>query len=215
MDHFKGWTTVVAWITTGLALLFFHAVWPGLNGWARENQHLSGWMQFIGAVLAIWGAYHFGERQAKAARTLVREQQLVEAGRLMQSIRKILVHTQFELKKFREAWQFNGHALFTTMECQRMKAVIGHIDLVKCNSPLLVGYLLQMPQLLEEAIQHQQHVSTNLNAVYMTGRDEPGFRDKVFTREMNQTAAIENFIGLAIEQAEAEEDSINEMRRHL
>jgi hypothetical protein len=108
-----------------------------------------------------------------------------------------------------------GHALFTTAECQRMKTVIGQIDLVKCNSPALVGYLLALPQLLDEAIQHQVFVSNNLEAVYITGRDEPGFRHKVFTREMSQTEAIENFIDLGIEQAQQDEADINAMRQGL
>jgi hypothetical protein len=215
MVHFKGWTLVLMWITAGLTMWFFASIWPGLNGWLKEQQHLGGWVQAFGAILAIWGAYLFSERQAKAARALVREQQLVEAGRLMQSICKILGHTQYQLRMFREAWQHRGQVHQTVHECMRMKDAIEKIDLVKCNAPALVEYLLQIPQQLNDAIAHQAFVGNNYDKVLIAGRDEPGKRNTVFTREMNQTQAIENFIELAIEEARAEESSINEMRQGL
>lgn len=205
VEHIKGWTVALMWLTTALAIYFFSLIWPSLNAWLRTEQHLSGWMQFFGAILAIFGAYYLGERQAKAARALVSEQQLVEGLRLLQTVHNILDHTRYTLRVFREAWELHGNVQQTIAECKRMKSVIEGIDLVKCNAPALSTYLLQIPQLLAEAIEHQLFVGQHYEAVLLAGRDEPGERDRIFTRQMKQTKAIENFIQLATQQADAEE----------
>jgi hypothetical protein len=215
MSHIKGWTPVVVWITAGFAMWFFHTIWPEVNAWLQVNQHLSGWMQFAGAVLAILGAFYLGHRQAVAARALVQEQQFVEGLRLMQTIRKVLEHTKHTLRVFREAWQLHGNVRQTIHECKRMKGVIEKIDLVKCNSPALAEYLLQIPQLLDEAVEHQVFATKQYDKVLIAGADEPGRRNQIFRSEMRKTEAIENFIQLAIEQAEAEETAISAMRQHL
>lgn len=215
MAHIKGWTLVLVWTTTALSIWLFHTIWPGLNAWLKANQHLSGWAQFFGAVMAIGGAYHLGKMQAIAARALVREQQLVETLRLMQSIRKLLQHTQHTLKIFREAWQLRGDLHQTMIECVRLRDMIEKIDITKCSSPALVEYLLQLPNLLNEAVEHQRMVNNNYTNAIVADRDQPAKRLQTFTREMNAIKAIENFIELAVEQALDEEAGINAMRQAL
>jgi hypothetical protein len=211
MAQIKGWTLVLVWFTAAFAIWFLASISPGVNVWLKDQQHLAGWAQAVGAIIAIFGAYLLGERQAAHARKLVAEQQLVDGARMMQSIRKILEHTNYQLKMFREAWWLRGQAFSTIHECTRMKAVIDKIDLVKCNSPALVELLLQIPPYLDEAIEYQNALFRRYNDAVVARRTEPGRRE-IFNREVNGTQAIENFIDLAIEQAIKDENDINAMR---
>lgn len=215
LEKIGGWTPVVTWITAAGVLWFLHSIWPEVNGWLKDQQHLAGWAQALGSIVAMWAAYRLGQMQAFAARALIREQQLVEGLRLLQFIRKLLEHAQYQLQAFRDAWKLNGQLVQTIEECNRLKETIQKIDLAKVNSLPLIEFLLQLPQQLENAMAHQFLVGNNYNSVVLAGRDEEGRRDGIFSQQMNGTKAIENFIDLAIEQARLEEHTLEKMRQVL
>lgn len=160
MEHVKGWTAVVVWLTVALALLFFHVTWPDLDAWLKDHQHLSGWAQGIGAILAILGAYHLASRQITTGRVLERERQLDEAVRRIQITVVILAnaHSTFDLflrdfEKRRAPPYRSDHG-----EWARLKDGIAAVDPFACPSPEVVTLLLQLPSILEAAILARQRV---------------------------------------------------------
>lgn len=214
MKQIQGWTLVVIWIIVAMALLFFHAIWPDTNAWLKEQQHLSGWAQFFGAMIAIGVAYYLGTRQSREARLLVQEQQLVEAGRTFETIRGILDHTRFMLLTFREAWQTNANVVYDLGEWERARTVIGEIDLFKCPAPKLVIYLVQVPKAIGEAILARDHVYRMIDEMVKIGKVEI-YDPKKFMQEMNRVKAAEGMLELAIDETLLAESGVNAMRARL
>lgn len=145
---------VVALLDAALAVWFFQTIWPGVDLWLKDNQHLSGWMQFLGAVIALIAAYHLGTRQAAAARALAREQQVVAALNTFDTIRVMLEHAHFVLKAYKQDWENFSHPPYLDDhgEWVRIRDGIAAIDAFKSNAPELLGMLLQVPRALDAAI---------------------------------------------------------------
>jgi hypothetical protein len=78
----RGYFLVVLWTIIAGVIAFCAAIAPGVNVWMRDNQHLSGWVQAVGSVLAIVGALLVMQVQLESQRRS--EAEKVRQGRLQQ-----------------------------------------------------------------------------------------------------------------------------------
>jgi hypothetical protein len=69
----NGLTLVATWIVVALTIWLGVSVGPAVDDWTKEHQHLSGWAQFVGGVLAISAAWWVGRMQIQASLTAERE----------------------------------------------------------------------------------------------------------------------------------------------
>jgi hypothetical protein len=73
MNQIRGWTLVAIWLTVAMFMLFLDAIFPAVKDWLRVNQHLSGWAQAIGGLLAVLAVWLVARMQANAALAVDKE----------------------------------------------------------------------------------------------------------------------------------------------
>jgi hypothetical protein len=61
---------VVVWLAETALIYLFDGAREALGAWLKDNQHLSGWAQAVGAIVALYVAFAVGQRQMLEARLL-------------------------------------------------------------------------------------------------------------------------------------------------
>jgi hypothetical protein len=66
----QGWTLVSIWLTASAFIWLFSVVWPNINSWLKEQQHLSGWAQAVGVVVTVLAGFRMVRSQIRATQEL-------------------------------------------------------------------------------------------------------------------------------------------------
>lgn len=83
-----GWTSVTLTVGAALALIAFLVVYAsGLD--SGQNQAIAAWVQAVGSIITIAGAYHLGARQMEHATALQRDTEIRAALARKDTLRAI------------------------------------------------------------------------------------------------------------------------------
>lgn len=91
----RGWMLVIFWVTGAACVWLFAAVWPDLNAWLRTEQHLSGWAEGVGSILAIYAAVRLAASQVRADRLLERDLRIDDDIRVVAAIDAVLEQIEY------------------------------------------------------------------------------------------------------------------------
>lgn len=150
----QGWLIVIFWLIVIGVIWFIHSVAPGINDWLRDKQHLSGWFQGIGGILAIFAAFLIGNQQIRASRKIEADRRYFEISNKFAPLADILREVQTTCTSMRETIDkyripLKHYEPIITM----YKTRLAEVNFSDYPAPLVALALTQLPSALEGVLE--------------------------------------------------------------
>lgn len=133
-----GYSLVFWWLLAVGVLWLLGSLAPGINEWMKENQHLSGWVQGIGSLLAVVGAFTVMQMQINAERAAERERRRLQKVRSLHTTFQLLSYAAHDAGRIRnENMLLAGWCKFAAQAAREAADNLGLLSPFEVDEPML------------------------------------------------------------------------------
>lgn len=149
----SGWTVVVLWTLAALLIWFFASL-AQVSDWMYAKQHLAGWAQAIGAVIAILGSailFVADKHLAAESESFMRSEKLLSESELAWLV---LDQADTQVRHIRDSWRVTAPEQKWQADSVRMHDLVGIMKdaIGKLTHPDLIRAIIRSRSVLFEVV---------------------------------------------------------------